>query len=55
MILESMTLHYQVVKLLVWSDLEKYDSGGMHKIYNKWPKIAKESYESDPAPVGLEL
>ena len=29
------------------SDLEKYDTTGMHKIYNKWPQIAKESYQSN--------
>jgi glucose/mannose-6-phosphate isomerase len=27
--------------------LEKYDSSRMHEIYNKWPQIAKESYESN--------
>lgn len=29
------------------SDLEKYDPSGMHKIYDQWPEIARESYESD--------
>lgn len=28
------------------SDLEKYDPSGMYKVYNQWPEIAKESYES---------
>lgn len=27
--------------------LEKYDSGGMYKVYDKWPQIAKEAYESN--------
>jgi glucose/mannose-6-phosphate isomerase len=27
--------------------LNKYDVSGMYKIYDKWPEIAKESYESD--------
>jgi len=29
------------------SDLEKYDPNGMHKIYDQWPEIARESYETD--------
>ncbi len=29
------------------AQLEKYDPSGMHKIYDKWPLIAKESYESN--------
>ena len=28
-------------------DLKKYDSSGMYKIYDEWPKIAKKSYESN--------
>src|SRR5438105_4690703 len=27
--------------------LNRYDVSGMYKIYDKWPEIAKESYESD--------
>lgn len=27
-------------------DLEKFDPSGMHKVYDNWPKIAKEAYES---------
>ena len=26
------------------SSLEKYDSQGMHRVYDIWPEIAKESY-----------
>jgi len=33
--------------LLEYSDLEKYDPGGMHKIYDRWPQIARESYEAN--------
>jgi len=33
--------------MITLSDLEKYDSDGMHKIYDQWPKIAKKAYESD--------
>ncbi len=34
--------------------LEKYDSQGMHKIYDKWPKIARKSWESDLIPINFE-
>lgn len=30
-----------------YSDLEKYDPSGMHKVYDQWPEIAKESYGSN--------
>lgn len=33
--------------MITLSDLEKYDPGGMHKIYDQWPQIAKKAYESD--------
>ncbi len=29
------------------SDLEKFDLTGMHKVYDQWPQIANESYNSD--------
>ena len=32
--------------LLDLSTLNKYDSGGMHKIYDNWAELARESYES---------
>jgi len=32
--------------LLDLTTLEKFDSHGMHKVYDMWPKIAKESYFS---------
>ena len=31
--------------------LEKYDPSGMHKVYDRWPEIAREAYESDLEPV----
>ena len=31
--------------------MEKYDSTGMHRLYDKWPQIAKEAYDSDLKPV----
>lgn len=27
--------------------LNQYDSFGIHKIYDEWPKIAKESYQTE--------
>ena len=35
-----------LLKILDFSTLEKYDSQKMYKIYDKWPQIAKESFES---------
>jgi glucose/mannose-6-phosphate isomerase len=37
--------------MITLSDLEKYDPSGMHKIYDRWPEIAKESYKSNLEPV----
>jgi|TARA_B110000438_G_scaffold43087_1_gene42987 glucose/mannose-6-phosphate isomerase len=37
--------------LLNYSQIEKYDIGGMHKIYDQWPQIAKNAYNSDLEPV----
>ena len=34
--------------------LDKYDSQGMYKIYDKWPEIAKNSYEIDHKPLDLK-
>jgi len=36
-----------VNQLLDKDTLEKYDVMGMNKVYNKWPNIARESYNSD--------
>ncbi|MGI0027953.1 MAG: SIS domain-containing protein [Nitrosopumilaceae archaeon] len=33
--------------MLDYSALNKYDPSGMHKIYDKWPDIAREFYEHD--------
>ena len=33
--------------------LKKYDASGMYKIYDKWPEIAKSSYESNQCSVDL--
>jgi len=40
--------------MLEYSDLEKNDPSGMHKVYDRWPQIAKESYESNLEPVDFE-
>jgi len=37
-----------------YSDLEKYDLSGMHKIYDNWPHIARKAYESDLEPVDFK-
>jgi len=33
--------------LLDYFQIEKYDPSGMHKIYDQWPQIAKDAYNSD--------
>jgi len=40
--------------LLDYSVLEKFDPHGMHKIYDRWPDIAKESYNSNLAQVDFK-
>ncbi len=45
---------YHVNRLLDISTLKKIDSKGMYKIYDRWPELAKESYEKDYEKVGYE-
>ena len=33
--------------MLDYSQIEKYDPSGMHKIYDQWPQIAKDAHNSD--------
>ncbi len=33
--------------MITLSDLQKFDSSGMHNVYDKWPQIAREAYESE--------
>ena len=40
--------------MLDYSQIEKYDSSGMHKIYDQWPQIAKDAYNSDLEPVDFK-
>ena len=37
------------------SDLEKYDSQKMYKIYDEWPKIARESFELEQKSIEVKL
>ena len=41
-------------KLLEISKMEKFDSQGMHKIYDIWPQIAKEAFELDLEPIDFK-
>ena len=34
--------------------LDKFDKQGMYKVYDRWPQIARESYESDLEPVDFK-
>ena len=40
--------------MLDYSQLEKYDPSGMHKIYDQWPQIAKDAYDSNLEPVDFK-
>ena len=42
------------MEILDISTLEKYDSQKMYKIYDKWPKIAKESFEFEHKIVNFQ-
>lgn len=49
-----MARFFVCVQLLDKETLEKYDPSGMHKVYDMWPQIAREAYESDLEPVNFE-
>ena len=40
--------------MITKSDLETIDKSGMYKIYDKWPEIAKSSYEFEWEPVKFQ-
>jgi len=40
--------------MLDYSQIEKYDPSGMHKVYDNWPQIAKKAYESDLEPIDFK-
>jgi len=40
--------------MITKSDLEKIDTQGIYKIYDKWPKIAQESFELNIKPINFE-
>ena len=39
--------------MITKSDLEKIDSQEMYKVYDKWPEIARQSYNSSSEAVGI--
>lgn len=49
-----MQLHFPSSRVLDISTLNTYDPSGMHKIYDRWPEIAKESYESNDDAVDFQ-
>ena len=40
-------------RLITKSDLEKFDPSGMHKIYDKWPEMAKNAYSTNLPPTSF--
>ena len=36
--------------MLTYSQIKKYDPQAMHKVYDRWPKIARDAYESEFQP-----
>jgi glucose/mannose-6-phosphate isomerase len=40
--------------LLTKDNLEKSDSDGMHNVYDKWSRIARDAYDSDLQPVDFK-
>ena len=40
--------------MLDYSQIEKYDPSGIHKVYDNWPQIAKKAYESDLGPIDFK-
>jgi len=40
--------------MLDYSQLEKYDPSGMHKVYDKWPQIARDSNESNSESIRFD-
>ena len=42
------------LKMLNIATLEKYDSQKMYKIYDKWPDIARESFELEQKSIDFQ-
>ena len=40
--------------MITKSDIEKIDTQGMFKIYDKWPEIARKSFESNQKPINFD-
>ena len=45
---------FRILLLDIDSQIEKYDIQGMYKIYDQWPQIAKNAYNSDLEPVDFK-
>jgi len=41
-------------QLFDYSLLKKYDPSGMHKVYDQWPMLAKESYHANYTPLDFD-
>jgi len=42
------------LEILNISTIKKYDLQKMYKIYDKWPEIARESFESNQTSIDFE-
>ena len=42
------------IKLVDISNIEKYDLEKMYKIYDEWPKIALNSFDSNQEPINFD-
>jgi glucose/mannose-6-phosphate isomerase len=40
--------------MLDYSQIKKYDPVQMHKVYDRWPEIAKKAFESDLEPIHFD-
>ena len=40
--------------MITISDLEKYDPSGMHKVYDQWPQIANESFNTEIEKISFD-
>ena len=49
--LDRYFIAYVKIRILDLSTIEKYDSQKMYNVYDKWPEIAKKSFESVQKPM----
>ena len=52
--LDRFFIAYIRLETLDISTIEKYDSQKMYKVYDKWPEISRESFESNSKPVDFD-